>query len=54
MSVVCCQIEASATGRSRVITECVCVCVCVFVCVCGRACVIGNLTEKAEVHYGLL
>jgi len=36
VSVVCCQVEVSATGRSlvqRSSTEGVCVCVCVCVCV---------------------
>ena len=42
VSVVCCQVEVSATGRSlvqRSRTECgvsACVCVCVCVCVCMR------------------
>ena len=37
MSVVCCQVEVSASGWSPLLkspTECVCMCVCVCVCVC--------------------
>jgi hypothetical protein len=42
VSVTCCQVEGSATGRSIVkrssiecgVSECVCVCVCVCLCVC--------------------
>ena len=42
VSVVCCRVEVSATGRSLIQsspTECVCVCVCVLVCVFVFLCV---------------
>jgi hypothetical protein len=42
VSVVCFQVQLSATGRSllqRSLTVCVCVCVCVYVCVCVCVCV---------------
>ena len=41
-SVVCCQVQVSATGRSlfqRRSIVCVCVCVCLCVCVCVSVCV---------------
>jgi hypothetical protein len=58
VSVLCCQVEVSATNRSLFQShptekerererECVCVCLCVCVCMC--ACVRASLSSSATV-----